>query len=324
MAVRELVRPLPLILIVLFAIVAVTDFVHTLREEKLPPPDLMKDEVVQFAMHEPVFDLRSAKTDIAVSPVAELLGPWSAPGSAGTWVLGDGAALEFSLGDGGHRVLVLHCRSAKHKRPHRFFEVSVNGWESGEVDLDSGPGPYRLILPDGLVRSGTNRVTFHFQDSAEAVRSGLFLLVRQVGLGFNEDVSKISPSNEPPIVVDSDRDQVIINTSGRLRIPFVLDDRTDALQLRYRFSGETGRAEFQVARPEGAGEGRDAVHTRTVAAVQRGSGRVRVPLHGRRGNFVLQVNVDFGSRPERLKLTSVRLVEEGDPTRLRKDGRRRH
>ena len=94
MAVRELVRPLPLSLIVLFAIVAVTDFVHTLREEKLPPPDLVKDEVVQFAMHEPVFDLRSAKTDIAVSPVAELLGPWSALGSAGTWVLGDGAALE--------------------------------------------------------------------------------------------------------------------------------------------------------------------------------------------------------------------------------------
>lgn len=326
MAARELVRPLPLILIVLFTAVAVTDFVHTVREEEPPPPDLLNGEVVQFAMHDPVFDLRAgaASSGVAVSPVPALVGPWSAPGSAGTWVLGDGASLEFSLEDGGHRVLLLHCRSAKQRRPHRFFEVSVNGRQSGEVDLDSGPGPYRLVLSDGLVRPGTNSVAFHFPGSADGSGTGLFLLVRQVGLVFDQNSLQQSASAGAPIGVDSDRDAVIISTSGRLWVPFVLDDRTDALHLRYKFSGETGRAEVQVARPEGGGEGKDAAFTQTISAEQRGSGRIRVPLHGRRGDFVFQVNVELGSMSERLRLTSVRLVEEGDPTGRRKGGRRRH
>ncbi len=191
MAVRELLRPLPLVLVTLFAVVAVTDVVHTLREEKPSPPDLLADGVVQFTVREE------------------------------------------------------------------------------EAGVDDDP-------PGG------------------------------------------SASRRSAIEVDPDRDRVIIYRSGTLRVPFVLDDRTDALRVRYDFSGVNGRAELQVARPQGTGEGLDSVIRRTVSARESRSGRIRVPLHGRRGDFVLQMDVELGPGSGRLELPSVKLVKEGDPTRRRR------
>jgi hypothetical protein len=188
MAVRELLRPLPLVLIILFAAVAVTDIVHSVREEKPPPPDLLVNSTVDFTARDTGLE------------------------AAGT--------------------------APEGKRP-----------------------------------------------------------------------------DKPQIVVDADRDRVVIHTSGTLRIPFVLDDRTDALRVRYNFSGGSGRADLQIARPEGSGSGLDSVIRRTVSAEQRKSGRIRVPLHGRRGEFVLQIDVELGPGPGRLRLGSVTLVKEGDPAR---------
>ena len=190
MTIRELLRPWPLFLLALFGAVAIVDLVHTLREEKPSPPDLVQAGAVQFTRREPVFEPSGGSSD-----------------------------------------------------------------------------------PEIPIR---------------------------------------------PVRVDPDGDRLVINSAGRLRIPFVLDDRTDALQLRYRFSTGSGVAELQVARPDGAGEGLDAIVRRTLSAEQRRSGRVRVPLHGRRGDFVLLVDFNPGPVSGRLKLTSMKLVKEGDPTLRRR------
>ena len=49
-------------------------------------------------------------------------------------------------------------------------------------------------------------------------------------------------------------------------------------------------------------------------AAREPSGRVRVPLHGRRGEFLFRVDAELESSDDVLLITSLRLVEEGDPS----------
>ena len=112
-----------------------------------------------------------------------------------------------------------------------------------------------------------------------------------------------------------DAERVARRRSGTLEIPLDLDDRTDALHLRYHFWSGVGRAEVAVVQESEGGVGIDASMRASVSANQKTSGRIRIPLHGRRGGFVLRIRADLDSLDARLLISSLRLVEEGDPTR---------
>ncbi len=125
------------------------------------------------------------------------------------------------------------------------------------------------------------------------------------------------------VSVDTEAETVFFRATGSLEIPFTLDDRVDALQFRYHFSSESDSAEIVVARPQGIGAGHDAEIRRMLPAAVRNRGRVRIPLHGRRGEFVLRISAVLEHRPARLNITALRLIKEGDPTRRPRGDHRR-
>jgi len=113
-----------------------------------------------------------------------------------------------------------------------------------------------------------------------------------------------------PLVVDAATGAVSFRTSGILEVPFTVDDRVDALKLRYRFHRAGGSAEVVVGPAGGSGVGRGAEFRRSISSDRKRRGRIRVPLHGRRGSFVLTISVDLNPPAARLDLTSLRLVKE--------------
>ena len=114
-----------------------------------------------------------------------------------------------------------------------------------------------------------------------------------------------------PAEKDVDGVGLTVRRSGRLTVPFNVDDRIDALTLRYRFVGGGGRGEAVVARPEGGGPGRDAPLRKVLEVDQKRRTRVRVPLHGLVGGFVLTLVVDLDQDSSRLVIDDLRLVAEG-------------
>jgi len=61
--------------------------------------------------------------------------------------------------------------------------------------------------------------------------------------------------------------------------------------------------------------GFDDVMRATMRSDEKNSGRIRIPLHGRRGPFVIRIRADLEPSGSQLLISSLRLVEEGDPTR---------
>jgi hypothetical protein len=314
---RSLLRPLPLILIVLFVAVAVGDLVQNLGQEQLPPPGISGAGPPSFVALEPVIDLRADHEDSAVE-----IGPrpalvpdqWSKPGRRGVWAMGAVVHLELELAAGAHRVLVLECRPAGGKRPVRSLRLKINGVDSGEVTLEPGWSRYRIVLPEGAVGPGRNHVVFSFPDREVTQRLSRALLIRRFGWFFDRDTGIGAIDADRPVTVDFDSERVTLRRSGTLDVPFVLDDRTDALQMRYRLPSGGGRAEIEV-RSLNAGAGADDGMQQQVAGERQISGRVRFPLHGRRGEFALRIRARLPSPDDRLLISSLRLVEEGDPTR---------
>jgi hypothetical protein len=315
---RRLLRPLPLILIFVFVAVAVTDLVQKLTEEPPPPPEIAGVAIPRFDVLEPVIDLRlpGGDPEVEILPVLELVqGQWSAPKSHGVWSRGAVAEFRLELAAGGHRVLSLECRPTSGKRPAGSLQVTVNGLDLGVVDLVPGWQRYHLALPDGAVRPGSNQVALRFPDRDPEERPRRVLLIRKLGWFFEENVDSDVLDGSHPVSVDLDAERVNIRRSGKLEIPVILDDRTDALQMRYRFPSGSGRAEVAVKQSEDGGVGLDDSMRASVSAEEQSTGRIRVPLHGRRGAFVIHIWADLGSSGSQLLISSLRLVEEGDPTR---------
>ena len=131
----------------------------------------------------------------------------------------------------------------------------------------------------------------------------------------------MTPTSRP--ISDSVREMPSVNPnrratirrSGVLEVPLVLEDRSDALQMRYRFSSGIGRAEVKVVQSQSARTGAGDVVSTSVSADLKASGRIRIPLHGRRGAYILRIRAELDVPANRLLISSLRLVEEGDPTR---------
>ena len=113
-----------------------------------------------------------------------------------------------------------------------------------------------------------------------------------------------------PAEFDAKREVLTVRRSGRLTVPFDVDDRIDALELRCRVVGGEGRGQVIVARPLGAGPGRDAPLRKVLEVDQKRRTRVRVPLHGLAGGFVLTLVVDLDQDSARLVIDELRLVAE--------------
>ena len=315
MNLRPLLRPPPLLLIFVFVAVAVVDLVHHFRHPPEPLPELLRGGGLRFEAWEPVVDLRPREEEaIAQLPVPQLVGGgWSARESRGAWILGPRAELGLLMARGGHRTLVLECLPAQGGRPVRSVEVRINGTSCGSLELARGWGRYRLALAEGTVRPGANRLAFVLPDRAGGNGPGRALLLRRLALFLGEDIDVDSIDRRAPVSLDLEKDAVTIRASGRLAVPITLDGRVDSLRLRCRFTGSGGRCEVVVARPQGTGIGRDSAIRRVIDSRQAGSGDVRVPVHGRRGDFLLGIDAHLNPGPGRLVIISPRLVRETGP-----------
>jgi len=315
---RRLLRPLPLALIFLFVAVAIADLVQTLTEEPPPPPEIQGSTSPRFRAGEPVIDFRPGGEDpeLEMLPVPELArGRWSVPKSQGIWAKGAAADFQLDFETGGYRMVILECRPASGKGRVRGLRLTVNGIDCGAVDIVSEWMRYRLIVPEGAIRPGANHVVFTFPDRDQTERPGRSLLIRKLGWFFDDTAGVEVLDDARSVSLDLDAGRVTIRRSGTLEIPIVLDDRSDALQMRYRFPSGAGRADVVVEQSEDEGVGHDKAMKTAMTADDRSVGRIRIPLHGRRGAYVVRIRADLGTPDSQLLITSLRLVEEGDPSR---------
>ena len=324
MDLRSVLRPVPLFLIFLFAAVAIVDLVHSLRDTPEQPPALLRRGIVQFEELNPVIDFRPQPPypEVVYRPEPRLIGrKWSQPERRGVWATNDGATLKLDFALGGHLVMILDCLPAGGRRPIRSLVVKVNGRRCGTVHLAKGWGRYRVVLPKNAIRPGSNQFVFEFPDAARARTRRRYLLVRRLGFFLDESVGDGAVLRKHPVSVDIVEGAVSVSLSGILEVPFTVDARIDALKLRYRFYQAGGSADVVVGRPQGSGVGRDADFHCSVSADQKESGRIRIPLHGRRGGFVFKIRVDLNPQPARLNLTSLGLVKENRSARPRHETR---
>jgi hypothetical protein len=315
---RRLLHPLPLVLICLFVAVAVADLVENLTEDSPPPPELAEGSVPRFEAFEPVIDLRLARgsTELEILPIPELVQKqWSAPRRSGVWARSPKAELGVELPSGGYRAFILECMPGKRHGAARGVRLSLNGADCGEVSLEPGWKRYRYTLPAGSSRAGSNRVVLSFPDRGETARTRREILVRRLGWFFNEHTDVEALDAARPVSLDLEKQRFTIRRSGTLEVPLILEEQTDALQMRYRFSFAVGRADLEVQKSQEEGTVSDVVLRELLQAGRRKAGRVRVPLHGRRGTYILRIGAELSEPGNRLLIWSLRLVEEGDPTR---------
>lgn len=312
MQLRPYFRPLPFVVVLSFAAVAVVDLIHTLRDEAPSAPVLLRRGMVEFEPAEPIIDLRSGRADptLRVAPEPVFAGAlWSEPGPRGRWILGDGAELELTLARGGHRTMRIEARPAAGKRPVRSVGVTVNAVDCGTASLDEGWQWISVKLPEGALRSGSNVMAFSLPDRPAELRSRRALEVRRIALALGENVEpKVTGSS--PVTIDFARQAAVISSPGLLVAGFTIDDRVDALRMHYRFNAPGGGAEVTVSRPGGGGIGRDAPVRRVLAPEHDRIERLRIPLHGRRGEFVFRLRVEPRAGRNRLDIRSLELVSE--------------
>jgi hypothetical protein len=313
---RRLLHPLPLVLILLFITVAVADLVQKLTEEPPPPPEVVGTNTVRFVAVEPVIDLRASREDLSmeIHPIPEFSeAQWGARGPSGVWARGAEAEFSIDLTVGGHRSLAIELAPASGKRAVRTVGLTVNGIDCGDTAIEKGWQRRRLSLPEGTIRSGRNTFRLVFPARRDAPRVRRALVIRKLGLFFDPEVEVDRIGAPRPVTIDYDSERISMRRAGVLEIPLLLEDRTDALQLRYRFDGG-GRVTVEVSQTEAGQIGGDEALRQSFSADDKPTGRIRIPLHGRRGSYGLRIRAELPGADDRLLISSLRLVEEGDPT----------
>jgi hypothetical protein len=323
MDLRPFLRPLPLTLVLLFAAVAVGDLVRSLVEKPSSQPETAATPPPRFEALEPVIDFRAGRggagTSVELQPVPRLdPDQWYGAEQQGVWAASETADMTFNLGTGGHRLLVLECLPARGQFSVRAVKLRVNDTDCGTVSLAPEWGRYRVELPDGSLRSGPNRISLRFESEPQASETRRMLLIRKLGLFFDTEARGQVEVHARPLVLGADAERIRIRTAGTLEVPLKLDDRCDALQFRYRFMSGAGRAEvavLQMGRGSGTSAGVDVGLKASINADHKDRGRIRIPLHGRRGAYSLRIRAVLAPGDAPLLLSSLRLVEEGDPSR---------
>jgi hypothetical protein len=302
----------------LFATVAVIDLVGTLTEEPRPIVRFLQPGSVSFQPLEPVIDFRAAPRDSGFVrlPAVQFHGDhWSEPEARGVWVTGSGAELEVDLAEGGQRLLVLDGTAVGAKSEECGLRITINGTSCGSIACVSGRHQYRAEVPRSVLTAGSNRIVFEFSGRGREAPPRRTLLLRSLGLYRDVNIDAGADGRRNPVALDFENQTITIRSPGVVEVPFSVDERVDALKMRYRFRSSNGEARIVVSRPRGSGAGRDAAIERLLDAEADPSGRLRIPLHGRRGGFVFRVHTELGPEPARLTISSLELIEEGDPTR---------
>jgi hypothetical protein len=193
--------------------------------------------------------------------------------------------------------------------------LTVNGIDCGEAAIEQGWQRSRLPLPEGVIRSGDNNFRFEFPERKDARRVRRAVAIRKIGLFLDPEITFDRMDAVTPVTADFESERVSFRRSGVLEIPLLLEDRTDALQLRYRFVGPGGRVTVEASQTATGRTVGDEALRQSVSAAEKPAGRIRIPLHGRRGSYELRIRAELAGADDRLLISSLRLVEEGDPTR---------
>jgi hypothetical protein len=175
---------------------------------------------------------------------------------------------------------------------------------------------FRLLLRPGALFVGSLFVAVAVVDFIDSVRTEpepLPRLIEEDRLEFNPTAGEAEPGSRTAtaaLEVDVATESVVITRSGSLVLPFVMDDRVDALIFDYRFTGEGGTATVALARARPGETGVTIGVEEHLRSDARREGRVRFPLHGHEGDYVFSVDADLAAPSGSLLLASVRLIEE--------------
>jgi hypothetical protein len=309
MDLRRLLRPLPMVVIAAFAAVAVIDVLLATSTPPSEPPVLLEDGRVTFHAAEPQFDFRAPREpQFGVErPILEP-GGWSQARKQGAWMRGRQAGFEVELPRDDFRALALECRRAGAADQRRVV-LSVNGVDCGELPVDARWSVCTLPLEMVPLSVGRNRIQLRVAD-APTVSDRRQVLVRSAGFFLEPGDVPERLDASPPVAIDTAGSGVTIRRSGALRILFTMHERVDALIVDYRLGSEDARAEFLVKRVPAEPLAVVPQVRYPVSARDQPRGRVRVPLHGRRGDFSFEVEAELGPSNAPLDLKSLELVNE--------------
>ncbi len=308
---RQLLRPLPLSVAAVLVLVAAADAVRSLSTPPDELPVLLEQATVEFRASQPVVDFRRPDAGGSVVELPQLqAGGWSEPEPQGTWIIAERAAFHTELPVAAVAAFGIECRSARGPGGVATLSLSINGAPCGELRVAREWSTASAEIPPGVLVAGRNRVEISLPERALDSRRLPAVLVRRIGFFNDAAEARERRRLQVPATLDREREAVVLRGSGTLHLEFEMHEMVDALIVGHRFQSARGGCEVKVEQlVDGRAGGGPSVR-RLVSAREQPRGRLRIPLHGRRGRFLVTIRADLGSPPSRLVLSPLRLVNE--------------
>ncbi len=306
---------LPALLVLPFV---VTGLIDVYRTAAIRPPDdvalLGSNAPYEFEATALVADLRSDPQleDGEVKGARVELGPgWGEISPQGRWTGGHRFEVGMSLGAGGQTALYLEGRvDRNHDRGSRLV-VWIGGHEAGTIDLSRSMSQRLLVVPEGLIRAGDNRLEFLLVDpSGGAGDLGRTALIRRLAVAADNSGGFPAPQPEVAVRSDPDRGALVVLAEGRLTLPFEVPVSGSELEFRYTFRDpEPGARCRVVVGRRYSGPGRfDVVREEILDAGDRGSGGFRQVLQDRGEPSALVIHVNAAAAHGGFALRNPRIV----------------
>jgi hypothetical protein len=289
---------LPAVIALPFAAAVVIDAVRVLTAEPARARNLLEVSALRFDPADPVFDLRRDP------PGGDE--PWSGPGftlesgwgqavDEGRWTAAAAAVLRLEAGRGGQRVLLVDGRADRGERVPILLAAAVNGADCGRARLERQLAACRFELPEGVVRSGSNRVELEVVDQRTGREArGRTALIRRLALAGVGTASFDDLVAQPPLVVDRERGSILVRRAGRVTAPFSTQVSGSVLTGRVTFRAPAGDASCRVtvARRYSGPDRYDVVSERTLRPERSPTARFRQELRDRQEPVALIVDVN--------------------------------
>jgi hypothetical protein len=290
---------LPALLVLPFV---VTGLIDVFRAAVLRPPEdvalLGPGATYEFEATALMADLRSDPRveDGEVKKAGVELGPgWGEISPQGRWTAGHRFEVGMTLGVGGQTAFYLEGRVDRNQNRESRLAVRIGQREAGTIDLSRSMSERLLMVPEGLIRAGDNRLEFRLVDpSSGADDLGRTALIRRLAVAA--DNSGGFPAPQPGVAVRSDLDggTLVVLAEGRLTLPFEVTVSGSELEFRYTFRNpEPGARCRVVVGRRYSDPGRfDVVRKEILDAGGRGSGGFRQVLQDRGEPSALFVHVN--------------------------------
>ena len=304
---------LPALIALPFAAAVVVDVVRVLTAEPARDRDLLEVSALRFDPADPVFDLRSdppGGDEPWSGPGFTLESGWGQAADEGRWTAAAAAALRLEAGRGGQRVLLVDGRADRGERVPVLLAAAVNGADCGRARLDRQLAACRFELPEGVVRSGSNRVELEVVDPRTGREArGRTALIRRLALAGVGAASFDDLVAQPPLVVDRERGSVLIRRAGRVTAPFSTQVSGSVLTGRVTFRAPAADASCRVtvARRYSGPDRYDVVSERTLRPERSPTARFRQELRDRQEPVALIVDVDLAAAAGGVVLDQLRV-----------------